>query len=920
MLVMQVMEFLSYMLTNQDLIELGKSQNTYQRLGRIVRAGMKLLKDLLGLRNRDLPGRDIFSNVRFNAGVLMADVALPSAQPGMVLNQSEGNTDARLSNLESRYTKRLTQVVTAHKNGLLKDGLSETDARAIARKDMTEFLLSSKKTAERAAASGFRMTARERQAFRSIHGAFTSSLVLDPTQLRQVHNLHDYVLENLTVDMLMADGNTLRDEAEAQLAFLQNGRDNDMLASFMALAQISPSLRNALVEMQAPLSTEVKWNSVDEAINSVGTASMSFLARMSLQKPGRLGSVGKELDRLTQLLSEMESENRVINSVGKIGDKIEASNDYASKYLEKASDAATTKVDAFAKDKAKPVKMGLKVLSFVTAMGSKNASAVKGESLTMFLNNVEGWDSVRSALHDLRGATKSNLPVLRLVNLVKAKIDALRQDFREGVPKILASEFSRKLSRQEWSALHAGMAVTDLMALGLTEARALLKDPASLAGRVSAAEETLAGLAGVNLDRYKAKAKALAIYQTKGDVTSRHLLKNARAIAHLFGEADRPDPKTVTEDLIKAVERLVGLYAYGELGADTRASIEGLTQTEEKGMETVTGLLASVRELERQKSLSDDPSEANVALNNAIQGYIPALGSGSQVIVADASEHEKLRMTGWTRIGEYHGDAREGSRVKRAYYQSNVAGKASFRQGIAQTVHATYSGVNARTGQLLDGTAETLQGVRAQRIGMQSAAAAAGSLDGIPAGEYLIPVLDGDGNVVAYDRPLARKMTMGLQKDTHMGRMLGVWAGRLLEEEAAHEFNRTLIETLQESYAADVEKGRGDEYVNVASRDMKDPVIRDAWGTMGTRIKDDAEEIFGQENFLPVRRDLVNDAIGYRSASITDMWTGQSRVSEPIRNAVKEIATALFKENAYRYLKRTEEVVSGVKCLFGQPR
>jgi hypothetical protein len=913
-LVMQVMEFLSYMLTNQDLIELGKKQNSYQRIGRIIRAGMKLLKGLLGLRQSDMPGRDIFSQVRFNAGVLMADVALPSGKSDMVLSQSDGNTDARLEMIEARYRDRLTQVVTVHKNGLRAQGITETDARDLARKDMTEFLIAAKKTGEQAIAAGFRMTARERQAFRSIYGAFTSSLVLDPTLLRQVHRLHDHVLENLTVDMLMADGNTLRDEAEAQLKFLQNGRDKDMLAAFMALAQISPSLRNALTDMQAPLSAEVKWNSVDDAVNSVGSAAMSFLTRASLQKPGRLGSVGKELDRLNVLLSEMESENRILNSMGKLGDRIEASNDFASKYLDKGSKAASDALGKVqAKQKWKAGKIAASAVGMLVAMGSKDASAERGESLTTMMNNVEGWDSVRAALHDLRGATKSNLPILRQVNLVKAKIDAMRQDFREGVPKILAKEFSRKLSRQGWSALHAGLAGSDLMSIGLTEARALLKDPSSHAGRVSAAEETLAGLSSTHADRYKAKAKALAVYMVKGDVTSRHLLKNAKAIAHLFGEADRPDPKTVTDDLIKAVERLVGLYAYGELDADTRTAIEDLAQTEAKGMETVTGLLASVRELERRKSLSDDPSEANIALNialnNAIQGYIPALGSGGQVIVADASEHEKLRMTGWTRIGDYHGDAREGSRVKRAYYQSNVAGKASFRQGIAQTVHATYSGVNARTGQLLEGTAETLQGVRAQRIGMQAAAAAVGSLDGIPAGEHLIPVFDGEGNVVAYDRPLMKDKTMGLQKDTHLGRMLGVWSGRLLEEEAAHEFNRTLVETLHQTYEKDLAEGRGGEYINVADRSIEDPIIRDAWATMGTRIKDDATEIFGQENFLPVRRELVNDAIGYRSASITDMWTGQSRVSEPIRNAVKEIATAIFKENAYRNLKRAEEVV-----------
>jgi hypothetical protein len=203
----------------------------------------------------------------------------------------------------------------------------------------------------------------------------------------------------------------------------------------------------------------------------------------------------------------------------------------------------------------------------------------------------------------------------------------------------------------------------------------------------------------------------------------------------------------------------------------------------------------------------------------------------------------------------------------------------------------------------LEGTAESLTGVRAQRIGKQAAVAPVGSMDGKIAGEYLIPVVNGDGVVVAYDRPLARDKTMGLQKDTHLGRMLGVWAGRLLEEEAAHEFNKTLLETLHAQYEDDFRKGNVSQYVNVANKSEKDVVIRDAWGTMGTRIKDDAAEIFGQENFLPVRREMVNDAIGYRSASITDMWTGQSRVSEPIRNAVKEIATALFKENAYRNLR-----------------
>jgi len=53
-------------------------------------------------------------------------------------------------------------------------------------------------------------------------------------------------------------------------------------------------------------------------------------------------------------------------------------------------------------------------------------------------------------------------------------------------------------------------------------------------------------LSAAYADRYKAKAKALATYMVKGDVTSENLLRNGRAIAHLFNEAGRPDPSTVT--------------------------------------------------------------------------------------------------------------------------------------------------------------------------------------------------------------------------------------------------------------------------------------------------------------------------------------------------------------------------------------
>lgn len=80
-----------------------------------------------------------------------------------------------------------------------------------------------------------------------------------------------------------------------------------------------------------------------------------------------------------------------------------------------------------------------------------------------------------------------------------------------------------------------------------------------------------------------------------GTTTSRHLLRNARAIAHLFGEAGRPPETAVTAELINAIDRLTTLYAYGKLDRETLAS---LSETEARGMATVSGFLNYVREME----------------------------------------------------------------------------------------------------------------------------------------------------------------------------------------------------------------------------------------------------------------------------------------------------------------------------------
>ncbi len=147
---------------------------------------------------------------------------------------------------------------------------------------------------------------------------------------------------------------------------------------------------------------------------------------------------------------------------------------------------------------------------------------------------------------------------------------------------------------------------------------------------------------------------------------------------------------------------------------------------------------------------------------------------------------------------------------------------------------------------------------------------AGGSQNALKGGENLLPVFDALGNVVAYERSMDPAQLNGLQQDTHLGRMLGTWTGRIAEESMAEEFNRDLLKVIKKTYdeqSKDTAKYPGVKWINVADKKNTDPLVRDAWNALGWKIKANAAAIFGPD-YLPVRADLVNDTIGYQVPGI----------------------------------------------------
>jgi hypothetical protein len=131
--------------------------------------------------------------------------------------------------------------------------------------------------------------------------------------------------------------------------------------------------------------------------------------------------------------------------------------------------------------------------------------------------------------------------------------------------------------------------------------------------------------------------------------------------------------------------------------------------------------------------------------------------------------------------------------------------------------------------------------------------------------------------------------------------------GRIMEEKESREYNTKALAELKRVYDKNVSEGRANEFENVAQ--SNDPVIQNAWKILGNDFKKEAKAVFGQDKFLPIRREQVKDVLGYHAGSIRDVITGEGRWSQETVSQARRIAKAWMKDDAYKYMVKAENVV-----------
>ena len=636
---------------------------------------------------------------------------------------------------------------------------------------------------------------------------------------------------------------------------------------------------------------------------------MDALSRTLSGEGRKTANVRDAIDRLSMhMAAQTQAQENIISQLARpITRLVDGLNEKTVQTARKASKTAIEKLTAVQDQTTNKAAHGvLEALKGIAAIVNEDEARIVSEGLISTVNRLKVFHPIDEFINDLVGRTDSNAPVYDMIKKVRSAVQQMRQQFREHLPGLIAQRFTKTLSKQEWSDLFKGLAKTDFAVLrqsfSIPEILEILVDrPRQIQERRHLENLIKTEVGAQKWTLIEQKARQLADYMNTGR-PGIHLLRNAETVSRLSGvrgvRAYEP-----SKDLIARVDQLISLYALEGLDVGTKETLASLAQDEGEGMSFLLSYLVGQRVAEQSKIYSDK------ALMNHYKGYVPSEPqAGAQLVVAKDTEAPRLRELGYRRVADYVGSGQEFGQVSRGYYFAPVSSRALYQQGIMQNVRQTASGVDPITGHTAHGPM-----IAGQIVDPRAVARIARQNPRTVSGEPLMPIFDEDGNVIAYERSVDPAQEERLDRDQHLARMIGVWRGRQAEEALADRYNKILVERLHDMWVEGRAQGRQDEFIDILDPEVldKDPVIKDAVRLFTPEAREHIRTVFGGHTLM-VRRDLINDAVGYRSPSVGDVWTGTTRLPPEAANVAKRLAVGVFGADAYRYLVTGEKVIQNL--------
>lgn len=896
-------EFMAWGLSNKPvaskLSQEAVKGSVFTKLTSAIAKAVYALLDALGMKLTN----NIQSQLLFNTAIVVkADSPVDSVSGTFLNHSTKVNIPSSLKDIRDFMSDRLLSHIKKETITVL----NPEGAKDIRNYKVQVPMLDAAKLIMKDADTAFKreyingigdpMTERVKQAFSlteeqasTFSIAFTAMAVegdIDPVIQGEMNSAHRMFLQKITheglVDNVDNVNDFVREHYGLQRYNLLTGVDitnKSLLAPmFYSLALVDPEFKRYLATLDVSDEISTKGSIIDNwLINQSDRVLNSFSNRLAGIKeiPADMQDrVSYVMNSWMKSVQDEQKTNLVDTVLTTTGD-----------LTEQANDKAVAMIDALG-DKLKGYKGDNKAKPYINLLGRLiNDKTLIQEMLTdkAAKTTVPAFGAL---LKDLLGRTDSNGDVYDLIKL-KTVHQKIRQKYRTDVPKLIASKFESDVTPEQWKYLNDFYSKVDISVV----------DPQSNPDiAITKLEREIGNTA--NGAKKISKAKQLAQYINTGKA-GKNLLRNAYLISRLFGEVTKSDTK-VSQSEVDAINALVNNYVLRDMDVTTKREWKQLSQANKEGIKYVEVFIKESRK-EESNNLRTRGSLGSI---NGMYNYIPNVVSPDQsLIIADVNNHKDLLLRGYQFVRQHEGSNTKGLIL--GYYYSPTASRAPFNQGVIQNINEGIYGVSLNTGRTVSSIDKTKHG-----------------LITTPA-EGLVNIYNDEGAIVGQEWLPSNDALSLVKSEDNLATNLGIWKGRQLESQMAGAFNDEVGNRLVEMWKNDT-KGSGTrplsanelqkQYVNIADiKSITDIPTKEAISLIPSDELAALKLKFDQpDEAVWVRKDLLEDIVGVRAASITDPFTGISRWSPRVQNEFRGVMIDMLGKDAYTKLTKAEKVIQGV--------
>lgn len=663
------------------------------------------------------------------------------------------------------------------------------------------------------------------------------------------------------------------------------------IANMMFLAEISPEVKDLMSKIKLPDALKNKLNyAVDQWINDTAAKAYNSLLNKATVS-----------ERYDHLLAKICSDNAAISMAGKV---LNTATQIENRANSLVHNMLSTGVGKVASSIAKHTKEG-SVHSLASAVALVH-EADKTHDLTDTLSflgtlTTQAINLPNTALHllqDISSANIDNFEPLAFFKKTKAQFDKIKNQIAKEVPANIKAEF-KSLTKEEEAVLNNIVLKLDLSCL-LPSGSAVF-DLQDIIENNNAKEVAEDMMRQISLNNAQIKRiRQLAHYLATGKTGGEGLLRNAYAIAHLTKTSNgyKLDPlKTVTRNYVTDIDRIISLLALTEVPAKALDILHGTITRNYTGMKDFIDFHKSIKNQDL-RTMENDPQ----LMFNYNKGYIPQNISNQVTVqvVTSAEKAQELSKLGYSLVKIINRNPGDHS-LGKLYLMKSALPEAAYRQGIIKQNNLSRFGL---TNSGFD--KDSLLSIKAENYR---------SSDDSLKDFNPIPIFNANGVVTGYSMDFSSILAdEGISKDTNPFGSLGMWHGNAFTYEMSKNFNLQLVKLNSKMLANDI-NNKSSDIVEKAWRPIseytaKDRVIADAWSHVPAYVKEAmAKEQNCSTSDILIRRDMIDLFLGYRTASVTDFFTGISRWSPKTCNNVAKLALKVLGKDAYKYLAGAERAV-----------